>query len=193
MGGVADSCTLTAGGLIVDSQGTELLQPYPAEGFPLPQEGLTLSRAPLPLPLLFLILLADFQTLTNPPHPPRAPPPDYGQRSLENCYAKVDVLERNPWDWRTKWGKKGCARDFIPNDEQLGNVDAFEGDAQGEWAMQREEGVEEGLMGDVGMRDSWEGRMVRVLMDEWEVRGRGRRGTERGQGDEIPNVVPLKP
>ncbi|GAA6062289.1 hypothetical protein JCM10212_004377 [Sporobolomyces blumeae] len=114
----------------------------------------------------------------------------YIQRSLGDCFAKFHVLADTPNDWRTKDGLAGCARNYVPTDEELANRTALVGT---EFPLEIAEGgadFEEELASrpeswfglyqrDTSARDSWQGRMTRAVLSEWRRKG-GRRAHREG-------------
>jgi hypothetical protein len=98
--------------------------------------------------------------------------PDYVQRSLYNCYEKVDVLSDAPHDWRTVDGKAGCAKNYFPRDEEMvepGRT-ALLDEPNGQYLVERES--LDGFTTDIAARDSWAGRMTAAILNEWTTRGR---------------------
>ncbi|GAA5924127.1 uncharacterized protein JCM15063_005552 [Sporobolomyces koalae] len=115
----------------------------------------------------------------------------YSQRSLNDCFAKYHVLETTPNDWRTKDGLSGCARNYVPTDEELSDRTKLVGTEfereLGEVGQDFEESLAsrpESWYGlyqrDTSARDSWQGRMTRAILNEWRHRG-GREAERSGK------------
>ncbi|GAA5938972.1 hypothetical protein JCM1841_002726 [Sporobolomyces salmonicolor] len=127
----------------------------------------------------------------------------YIQRSLADCYSKCNVLADTPQDWRTKDGLAGCARNYVPTDEELSNRTALLAEQYGEQISSRPESWYELYMRDTSARDSWQGRMTRAILDEWRRKGDAQ-GAKKGKwwwemGDEarderllaLPGIVEI--
>ncbi|GAA5903471.1 hypothetical protein JCM6882_006556 [Rhodosporidiobolus microsporus] len=128
----------------------------------------------------------------------------YIQRSLHDCYSKFRVLASTPQDWRAKDGLAGCARNYVPTDEELSSPSsraALASQPQGEELASRPESWSELMMRDTRALQSWQGRMTRAVLDEWRRKGGkqddGRWFWELGEGaDEarlmnLPGVVEI--
>ncbi|GAA5873294.1 hypothetical protein JCM16303_001084 [Sporobolomyces ruberrimus] len=170
------SCKQLPTNRIFDAQGRELKYDrgnYPYSGESLPQEGLYLYH--------------------------------YSQRSLKDCFSKFHVLADTPNDWRTKDGLSGCARNYIPTDLELSSTSTSSSllfDDQDLFPNEiKESGMEKdfeeelksrpeswfGLyMRDTSARDSWQGRMMRGVLDEWRRKGgRGKGRVDRGEEEGV--------
>ncbi|GAA6008574.1 hypothetical protein JCM11491_003353 [Sporobolomyces phaffii] len=112
----------------------------------------------------------------------------YSQRSLGDCFAKFHVLADTPNDWRTKDGLAGCARNYVPTDEELADRTRLVGTEFPDEVREGGADFEEELASrpeswyglyqrDTSARDSWQGRMTRAVLNEW--RRKGGRAAER--------------
>jgi len=115
-----------------------------------------------------------------------APLADYAQRSLQDCYNKVEVLLDTPTDWRSVDGLDGCARNYIPTDSELSALETLLAEPQGKNLASRPEGWMRVFVGDTRARESWVGRMTRGVLDEWRRRARekGLKGWE-WEGEDV--------
>ncbi|GAA5860309.1 hypothetical protein JCM3774_000376 [Rhodotorula dairenensis] len=146
------SCKMPTGTVILDSQGKE----FRFDRGSYPYDGL-----PLPQEALFLV--------------------HYVQRSLKDCEHKFQVVSGTPHDWRTRDGLDGCARNYVPRDEELDDAAArraLEVLPRGELLVQRPEAWRQLFTRDTSARDSWQGRMTRAILSDWRARSGGRRPEE---------------
>lgn len=107
------------------------------------------------------------------PHPDPLPfPPDYVQRSLEDCEHKFRVVSGTAQDWRTRDGLDGCARNFVPSDHDLDDPAArreLEALPHGKLVTERPDAWRRLFLRDTTARDSWQGRMTRAILEEWRA------------------------
>ncbi|GAA5991489.1 hypothetical protein JCM10908_005727 [Rhodotorula pacifica] len=139
------SCKMPAGTVILDAHGKE----FRFERGSYPYDGL-----PLPQEGLYLF--------------------HYVQRSLEDCERKFHVVSGTAHDWRTRDGLDGCARNYVPIDEEINNASrrtALEALPRGDLLVQRPDGWRQIFMRDTSARDSWQGRMTRAVLTDWRSRG----------------------
>ncbi|GAA6005279.1 hypothetical protein JCM10207_002924 [Rhodosporidiobolus poonsookiae] len=107
----------------------------------------------------------------------------YGQRSLRNCHTKFHVLANTPNDWRTKDGLAGCARNYVPTNEELASdtlTAALRAEPFGEELVSRPESWSVLFTRDTRALHSWQGRMTRAILDEWRRKG-GSAADEQGR------------
>ncbi|KWU42257.1 hypothetical protein RHOSPDRAFT_36206 [Rhodotorula sp. JG-1b] len=147
------SCKVPPGTVILDAHGKD----FKYERGAYPYDGL-----PLPQEALYLV--------------------HYVQRSLEDCERKFHVVSGTPHDWRTRDGLDGCARNYVPADEELHDPEArraLEALPRGELLVQRPDAWRQLFIRDTSVRDSWQGRMTRAILSDWRARS-GRRTLEEG-------------
>lgn len=104
------------------------------------------------------------------------------QRSLEDCERKFHVVSGTSQDWRTRDGLDGCARNYVPTDEELNDPEArraLEALPRSKLLVQRPDAWRQLFIRDTSVRDSWQGRMTRAILSDWRARS-GRRRLEEG-------------
>lgn len=98
---------------------------------------------------------------------------DYAQRSLLDCYSKYHTLSSVPTDWRTVDGLEGCAKFFIPSDQDLERSEEIvkkDGNL-GQVVLERPEGWMGWLVTDTRVRESWTARMTLEILKVWQSMG----------------------
>lgn len=165
---------MPTGTVILDSQGKEFRfdrGSYPYDGLPLPQEALYLVRE-----------CGSWRRGRVRVAHSTGSPTDYVQRSLKDCEHKFEVVSGTPHDWRTRDGLDGCARNYVPTDEELKEPaarQALEALPRGELLVQRPKAWRQLFTRDTSARDSWQGRMTRAILSDWRARS-GERRVEEG-------------
>ncbi|TKA53300.1 hypothetical protein B0A53_04318 [Rhodotorula sp. CCFEE 5036] len=147
------SCKVPPGTVILDAHGKD----FKYEKGSYPYDGL-----PLPQEALYLV--------------------HYVQRSLEDCERKFHVVSGTSQDWRTRDGLDGCARNYVPTDEELNDPEArraLEALPRSKLLVQRPDAWRQLFIRDTSVRDSWQGRMTRAILSDWRARS-GRRRLEEG-------------
>ncbi|KAM0791980.1 hypothetical protein ACM66B_002739 [Microbotryomycetes sp. NB124-2] len=155
--------------IVLDSLGRRLYPEddvYPSEGLPLAPDGIVLNH--------------------------------YLQRSVSDCVNKYNVNKLASRNWRAIDGQVGCARNFVPSDEQLGpdKVGKLLARPHGRDLVSRSKDWDVEMLVDAKARDSWVGRMTKLIVEQWledrvggEWRWVAESKNDREDLDKLENVV----
>ncbi|KAK4049743.1 hypothetical protein OIO90_005324 [Microbotryomycetes sp. JL221] len=94
----------------------------------------------------------------------------YLQRSVKDCLDKFETNKQASRNWRTIDGKVGCARSYIPTDEELSSPERRRelfGRAFGKELASRADDWDQNLLIDTRARDEWVGRMTNWVLHQW--------------------------